>query len=113
MSADERVRREGGLSPAGPVRVGRILEGLLDRSGVRIQLERTSVLDEWAERVGEAIAQVTRARALSEDTLFVEVRSSGWLMELNMMKADILVRINEGRQEARIERIVFVLADGP
>jgi hypothetical protein len=45
--------------------------------------------------------------------MIVEVRSSSWLMELNLMKEDILRRVNEGRREALIEKIVFVLAEEP
>ncbi len=43
----------------------------------------------------------------------MEVRTSAWLMELNMMKGRILDRLNEGRpDDARVERIVFVLGAG-
>jgi hypothetical protein len=41
----------------------------------------------------------------------VEVRSSPWLMELNLMKREILTRLNEGRGDAPIEKLVFVLAE--
>jgi predicted nucleic acid-binding Zn ribbon protein len=92
----------------GPVRVGALLGDFLERRGVRVQIERTGVLEAWPEKVGEAIAQVTRAQGVSEGTLFVEVRSSAWLMELNMMRGEILRRVNEGREDALIERIVFV-----
>ena len=95
----------------GPVRVGEVLDAFLDRAGMRVQLERTGVLDEWPVRVGEAIARVTNAKAVSDGTLIVEVRSSAWLMELNIMKAEILRRVNEGRAEAGIERLVFVLGE--
>ena len=78
---------------------------------MRAQVERTAVLEEWPTRVGEAIARVTHARSLSGATLFVEVRSSAWLTELNMMRGTILERLNAGRDEARVERIVFVLAE--
>ena len=105
----ERARRKerGGA----PVRVGDVLSAFLDRAGVREQLERTSVLDEWPSRVGEGIAAVTRPRSVTDSTLVVEVRSSAWLLELNMMKADVLRRLNEGREEAHIEKIVFVLGE--
>jgi predicted nucleic acid-binding Zn ribbon protein len=91
--------------------VGDVLDAFLDRAGMRTQLERTSVLEEWPERVGEAIARVTHARSVSEGTLIVEVRSSAWLMELNIMKVEILRRLNEGREEAWIEKLVFVLGE--
>lgn len=69
------------------------------------------VLDLWPEIVGPAIARVTEARGVQEATLFVEVRTSAWLMELNMMKAELLERVNERMSEAPLERIVFVLAE--
>ena len=36
--------------------------------------------------VGDDLAKVTRAKGVEDRTLFVEVRSSAWLMELNMRK---------------------------
>ena len=95
----------------GPVRVGEILDAFLDRAGVRVQLERTTALEEWPSRVGDAIARVTNPRSVSDGTMIVEVRSSAWLMELNMMRNDILRRVNEGREQAPIDRIVFVLGE--
>ncbi|MGD2069828.1 MAG: DUF721 domain-containing protein [Gemmatimonadota bacterium] len=96
----------------GPVRVGDLLDRVLERKGVRSQVRRMAVLEDWAERVGTGIARVTRPRKLAEGTLFVEVRSSAWLMELNMMKGEILARLNEGREEGDgVDRIVFVLAE--
>jgi predicted nucleic acid-binding Zn ribbon protein len=70
-----------------------------------------SVLDVWPELVGEHVARVTRARSVSDATLFVEVRTSAWLMELNMMKGEFLERVNARLPEAPLERIVFVLAE--
>jgi predicted nucleic acid-binding Zn ribbon protein len=97
-----------------PARVGDLLGGFLERQGVKEQVERVAVLEEWAERVGPRIAAVTRARSVAEGTLFVEVKSSAWLMELNMMKGRILERLNEGRSDATIEKLVLVLSqDGP
>lgn len=100
----------GNGSGTSPTRVGAFLGDFLENQGVKEQVERVSVLEEWAERVGPKIAEVTRARSVAEGTLFVEVRSSAWLMELNMMKGRILDRLNEGRSEALLEKLVFVLS---
>lgn len=97
----------------GPAKVGELLESFLDDAGVRAQVERQAVLEEWAERVGPRIAEVTRPRSISEATLFVEVRSSAWLMELNMMKGQILERLNQGHGDAPLEKLVFVLSPMP
>ncbi len=97
----------------GPEKVSEVLGGFLKKSGLRESVLRAGAVDEWDERVGEAIARVTRAQGVREATLIVEVRSSSWLMELNLMKEEILRRVNEGRTEALIAKIVFVLAEDP
>ena len=96
-----------------PQRVSDVLGAFLEKKGLRESILRTEAVGEWEERVGEAIAKVTRAQGVREATLIVEVRSSSWLMELNLMKEEILRQVNEGRREARIEKIVFVLAEDP
>ena len=94
-----------------PVRVDSVLAALLEKHGVKEQVERMSVLDLWPELVGEPVAEVTKAKGVSEATLFVEVRTSAWLMELNIMKGEFLVRVNERLGDVPLERIVFVLAE--
>ena len=94
-------------------RIGAFLEGVLKKTGLEDQVRRAEVVDEWEGRVGEAIARVTRAQGVRDATLIVEVRSSAWLMELNLVKGEILRRVNEGREEALIEKIVFVLSEDP
>lgn len=92
-----------------PERIQDLLAEFLEREGVAEAVERFSAVEEWASRVGPGIAQVTRARTVADATLVVEVRSSAWLMELNMMKSEILRRVNEGR-EVPVEKLVFVLS---
>jgi len=95
----------------GPAKVGTLLAEVLARHGVREQVRRMEVLELWPEIVGAELAKVTRARGVEDATLFVGVRSSAWLMELNMMKRDFLERINERVEDAPFERVVFVLAE--
>ncbi len=94
-----------------PTRIGAVLSHVLEKHGVGDQVRRMEVLELWPELVGEQLAQVTRAKGIDDATLFVEVRSSAWLMELNMMKGDFLERVNARVGEAPLERIVFVLAE--
>ena len=95
----------------GPQKVGEILDVLLEKKRLKEPVLRMEVLKEWDGLVGESIARVTHALAVREATLIVEVKSSAWLMELNFMKGEILRRLNEGRKEATIEKIVFVLSE--
>ncbi len=94
-----------------PQPIGDVLNGVLEEAGVLRQFERLGVLDAWPELVGETVAAVTRARSVEDATLIVEVRSSAWLMELDMMKGDFVKRVNEHVPETPMERIVFVLAE--
>jgi len=100
------VRRE-----AQPQQIGEVLAGVLEDAGVLRQFERLGVLDLWPEIVGERVAAVTEARNVDDTVLIVEVRSSAWLMELNMMKGDLLKRVNEHATETPMDRLVFVLAE--
>ena len=97
---------DGGLE-----KIGEFLGGILEKAGLRDQVLRAEAVEEWEGSVGEAIARVTRAQGVRDTSLIVEVKSSAWLMELNLMKGEILRRVNEGREEARIEKIVFVLSE--
>lgn len=99
-------RRKSGLEP-----MATVLSDVLDEAGVADHVERVRVLDLWPEIVGEQVARVTRARSVEESTLIVEVRNSAWLMELNMLKGDIVGRTNERLDDVSIEKIVFVLAE--
>lgn len=112
-SNDRFVRRtrrgESRRSDDAPQKMGELLEGFLKETGVQEDLRRQSALTEWDDRVGGKIAAVTHPRSVSDGTLIVEVRSSAWLMELNMMKGDILTRVNADR-DVPIEKLVFVLS---
>ena len=100
------MKRGGGPKP-----LGKMIDGFLEERGMKDQVTRNGVLEMWPDIVGAHVAAVTRARGVSEATLFVEVRTSAWLMELNMMKRDVLRRVNERLEETPLERIVFVLAE--
>lgn len=93
---------------SGPKRVDVVLSTVLEQHGMREQLERMEVMDLWPEIVGEQLAKVTRVRAVDDAALVIEVRNSAWLMELSMMKADFLVRVNERVGNVPFEKIVFV-----
>ena len=99
----------GGGRPDGPRRVGDLVRAFLDDKGLESEVASQKVLADWPAIVGEPIAEVTRARSVSKGTLFVEVRSSAWLMELTTMKRRLLELLNEGAPpDRRIERIVFI-----
>lgn len=89
-----------------PVRVGALVSEFLSGLGLAEGVERASVVARWAELVGPQIARVADPVGFERGTLFVDVRSSAWLMELRMMERHILARLNAGRRH-RFDRIVF------
>jgi predicted nucleic acid-binding Zn ribbon protein len=104
------MTRRGGRGD-GPTPIGQALDRFLRRSDVGRRVEEAGVVSEWSERVGETIDRVTSPLRVSNGVLFVAVRSSAWLMELKLMEAEILRRLNDGRERGRIEKIHFVLAE--
>ena len=91
-------------------RLGEVLAGWLTKSGVGERLDEATIVPEWGERVGPAIAAVTTPLRVSRGTLMVAVQSSAWLMELHMMEREIVRRLNEGREKGQIDRIRFLMA---
>ena len=101
------------VNSAGPMRVGDLLADVLAKRGVGTQIQRIGALDLWSGAVGGKIAEVTNAKTVVASTLFVEVRSSAWLMELSLMKEALLERVNaELGDEGTIDRIVLTLMEG-
>ena len=94
-----------------PSRLGDELQKYLHETGLVERIEEAAVLPQWRDRVGGAIALVTDPLRVSRGTLFVAVRTSAWLMELQMMEREIVRALNHGRDRGRIERIRFVMAD--
>jgi len=82
------------------------------RLGIAEKVERASVVAEWEDLVGSHIARVARPVRVQGDTLFVAVESASWRMELSMMRPQLMRKLNAGKRQGRIERIVFVQADG-
>ncbi len=92
--------------------MGGVVEALFARLGIAEKVERASVIANWEKLVGSPIARVARPVGLRGETLFVEVESASWRMELSLMRPQLMAKLNAGRRSGRIEKIVFVQADG-
>ena len=89
--------------------MGDLVPQFLQRAGLSAKVEAASVVPEWTELVGARIAAVAEPLRVSEGVLFVAVSTSAWLMELNLMKGELLRHLNAGKREGRIQQIVFVM----
>ena len=97
---------------APPERIGGLIGTMFARLGIAEKVERASVVADWETLVGAHIARGARPVRVQGDTLFVEVDSASWRMELSMMRPQLMRKLNAGKRRGRIERIVFVQADG-
>lgn len=101
------------MSRGGPERLDDLLGAFLKKHGLENEVEGQAALRDWDDIVGERIARVARPTGLSRGVLYVEVRSSAWMNELDLMRHHILARLNAGRERGRVERILFRLAETP
>lgn len=103
------MSRRSGRDDSSPKPLGDALGSFLRRSGLDEKVEQARAIPEWAERVGEGIANVTRPIRVSDGVLLVAVRSSAWLMELRMMELQILKKLNADAGRGKIDSIRFVM----
>src|SRR5687768_2377076 len=109
MGDERRASRK--TKAKGPTQLGDALKAYLSGSDVGERIEEAAVVPEWAERVGAAIAAVTVPLRVSRGILQVGVRSSAWLMELNLMEAEIVRRLNRDRGRGKISKIRFLMLE--
>jgi hypothetical protein len=94
-----------------PTSAARAVASALKFHGISDEIRSQRVLTEWAELVGPKIAQRTRPDGVNERVLWVEVATSAWLHELNLLKPQLLKGLNERLGMPRLfDEIRFKLA---
>ena len=101
-------RRRSRENERHPEPVGGVVAALLDRLGIREQVERSATAARWEHVVGPHIAGVTTVGGVRSRTLYIEVAGAVWMLELNMMRKELLRRLNEDRRRGRLDTIVFL-----
>ena len=69
---------------------GDAIRAALRLNGIADQVRAEAVLTQWTDLVGPKIASRTRPYGVHERVLVIEVASSAWLHELNLLKSQIL-----------------------
>ncbi len=109
MSYEKRRGRAFG-DEGRPEPIADVLKSFLAQAGLGARVERAQVLVEWASFVGPQIAAVTEPRTVTEDgTLFVGVKTHGWMTELSMMERSLLAKINARAGRDPIKKIRWQL----
>jgi Dna[CI] antecedent, DciA len=108
------VKRPYGNRPARTFEMrsaGDAIKAALKFNGISDEVRAQRVLTEWADLVGPKIASRTRPYGVTERVLVIEVASSAWLHELNLLKAQILKGLLERLGEPKLfDDLKFKLA---
>ena len=89
-----------------PEALGNVLGAFLKQSKLAERVEAAQVVPEWESLVGKQIATVTKPISVTQDgTLFVSVKTHGWMTELSLMEPQLLRALNAKTGRARIKKI--------
>ena len=93
-----------------PVPISDAVSGFLQKHGLVKRVQQATAIDDWPAVVGERIAAVTKALSITPDgTLFVAVKTHGWMTELGLMEPELLQALNAGRRRERVRKIRYRL----
>ena len=84
------------------------LKSVIEKTGLKKQLEQQRVLEMWGQIVGDAIAKNTEAVSVNQGTLVIKAKSAAWRQELQLKKREILKNVNTGSSNKLIKDIRFV-----
>jgi predicted nucleic acid-binding Zn ribbon protein len=87
-----------------------ILRRFLEQDSLRGPLAGWRAMEDWPAIVGPDVARRTRAVALRDQVLLVEVSSSVWMNQLTFLKPEILIRLREAAGPGVVADIQFVMA---
>lgn len=83
-------------------RADEVIRAALKFHGITDEVRAERVLTEWTDLVGPKIASRTRPYGVTDRVLVIEVVSSAWMHELNLLKAQILAGLFERLGEPRL-----------
>lgn len=84
-----------------------LLSEALGRGPLRRGLREQEALAEWPKIVGSGVADHSRAIALQDGILLVQVESSVWAQELSLLKPRIQQALNERLGSDRVKDVRF------
>ena len=88
--------------------VGTAIRDLLENLGISRKIREYDAVLRWNEVVGERIAHVTEAVKIEKGVLIVRVQNGPWRNELNLLKNDVIEKLNVALGEKLVKEIRFV-----
>jgi predicted nucleic acid-binding Zn ribbon protein len=91
-----------------PEQIGAAMQPILDRIDHEGHFAIVRLVKTWPEIVGETIARRTEIVSLKFHTAVVKVSGAMWIQELNLMKLQILARIQERLGDDAVRELRFI-----
>ena len=88
--------------------IGGTIQDLLANFDSGQHFELVRLIRIWPEAVGDTIARRTQITSLKFHTAIVRVSTAMWIQELNLMRPQILSRINTAMHNDAVREIRFV-----
>ncbi|HEU4728209.1 MAG TPA: DUF721 domain-containing protein [Kofleriaceae bacterium] len=79
----------------GTLKASDAIAAALALHGITDEIRAGRILTEWSELVGPKIAQRTRPEGITDRVLWVEVATSAWLHELNLLRPQLQKSLSE------------------
>lgn len=71
------------------------IKNLIKNLGIEDQVQVNQVLNVWPTIVGKRIADVSQAKKIEHNVLFVKVLNDSWRNELLFLKKNIIEKLNK------------------
>jgi predicted nucleic acid-binding Zn ribbon protein len=88
-------------------KLNRPLNQVLRKWGLRQHVNERMALYVWPEAAGSKLSSCTRAAAVKEGILFVQVPNSSWAQHLTFFKGTLLKKINRCCRETSSKIFTF------
>ncbi len=87
--------------------IGNVISNVLQSYRCEADESLAQIWNLWDRAVGKNIAQNARPEAFKGKLLLVNVTNSAWAHELQFLKSDIIVKVNEVLGKVLVEEIKF------
>jgi len=71
------------------------LKSLIKSLGIEDQVQKNQILMLWPSVVGKKVAEVSQAKKVEHNILFVKVTHDSWRQELLFLKKNIIDKLNK------------------
>jgi len=87
-------------------KIGKVIDDYLGETNLNRKLKEFRLVSGWESIMGKTVSSRTKQIQIRDKVLYISVTSSVLKNELNMMRNDIVCKMNELAGERLIERIV-------